>query len=555
MIFCMINEGMDARAFGILCSAAERRFRERGCTLTGEMSGKAVRIGVAVDASLKNETYAVTAVECGIAVRGADTAAVFAGFGRWMRECFFDGRGGCRKAELPIRFTPKMPLRGMYYASHFFNFYHSAPMEQVFAVTEDLAMRGCNALLVWFDMHHYEGIDASDAVEMAERLRGILRYASAMGMKTAMLMLSNEGFGGTPEALRATNDLIGRYFLKPRGFYGTEICPSVPGGMEELLRQRRQVLEAFRGIDLDYICYWPYDQGGCTCEKCQPWGVNGFMRILPRFRELTKAYFPNAELIVSTWYFDRFISGEWDAFAKRIGAGELDGSYIMSFFSSDNMPACFAGGMPDRVKFIDFPEISMRGASPWGGYGADVQPGYIGDTYALSGDIWSGGFPYSEGIYEDMNKDIELAYYNGMPGTASDAVRRYVRFEFCSEDPALEDAVLRMEETYPRTVSIEDGKFRCRLQNPEGAEDICRAVEAADAALPDGIRRGWRWRIVYLRAVIDRELASSADGALSRRCKDCMKELADIYHAERATISVRPAWQEDYEDFAAGLGY
>jgi hypothetical protein len=58
---------------------------------------------------------------------------------------FVSGYGnGYQEAEVK-------PIHGMYFASHFFNFYHVAPIEQVYRLQEDLALRGCNALMAWYD--------------------------------------------------------------------------------------------------------------------------------------------------------------------------------------------------------------------------------------------------------------------------------------------------------------------------------------------------------------------------------------------------------------------
>ena len=46
----------------------------------------------------------------------------------------------------------------MYLATHFRNFYHRAPIQEVEAYIEDLALWGYNAITVWFDRHHYSSI-------------------------------------------------------------------------------------------------------------------------------------------------------------------------------------------------------------------------------------------------------------------------------------------------------------------------------------------------------------------------------------------------------------
>ena len=60
----------------------------------------------------------------------------------------------------------------MYFASHFHNFYHDAPVEAVERYVGELALWGINALMVWYDMHHFTGIDdpaAQAMTDLAER--------------------------------------------------------------------------------------------------------------------------------------------------------------------------------------------------------------------------------------------------------------------------------------------------------------------------------------------------------------------------------------------------
>ena len=71
------------------------------------------------------------------------------------------------------------------------------------------------------------------------------------------------------------------------------------------------VFEGRKDIGLDFLVFWPYDEGGCGCEKCQPWGCNGFLRLSRSLAELGREYFPNLQTVLSTWMFDTPPEGEW----------------------------------------------------------------------------------------------------------------------------------------------------------------------------------------------------------------------------------------------------
>jgi hypothetical protein len=45
-------------------------------------------------------------------------------------------------------------------------------------------------------------------------------------------------------------------------------------------------------------------------------------------------------------------------------------------------------------------------------------------------------------------------------------------------------------------------------------------------------RKAWRWRILYLRALIDREMLRTKGELKSETLKQAFRELTTIYHAE-----------------------
>ncbi len=531
--FSIQNFGMGQTSFEILKKSVARKLEEREigfCEESGDY-----RLTVRTDDSLKNDRYIISVSEGGADITAANDPAVHAAVGRLLHLCRFDGRGGFVPAEAgtQVDFTPVKPLRGMYFATHFYNFYHSAPIEKVYEVVEDLALRGCNSILVWFDMHHYDSMQDEAAQKLVQRLRKILLHANAIGMGGSLTMLGNEAFRNSPVELRASWQAIGKYHTAPGDHYRIEICPNKEGGIEKILEYRREMLSYFADLKIDYVVYWPYDQGGCTCEKCQPWGSNGFMKLLPHFERVIKEMMPNTKVIVSTWYFDKFIDGEWDAFYPQMKS-ELfsDVPYIMSFFFNGKMPECIEkNGIPEGVRFIDFPEISMYSCNPWGGYGASTLPRFLKTTNDICSRLYSGGFPYSEGIFEDSNKFIQMGSYTGVYPNAYDALREYVRFEFCCEDEELFDAVCKTETGLAKKHSRIDGYLHTEIQDTSDVEFVYRVFEKYNRLLPEKIVNSRNFRLFYLRAVIDYEIMK-CDGfpIRSERCQEALKEVGRWYY-------------------------
>jgi hypothetical protein len=197
-------------------------------------------------------------------------------------------------------------------------------------------------------------------------------------------------------------------------------------------------------------------------------------------------------------------------------------------------------GAPGGLPMVGFPEISMYRATPWGGFGSNPFPQHLQTLWDSAKEHLSGGFPYSEGIYEDLNKALCAQFYWQPDKPAAETVREYIGYE-CS--PEVEETVSRaiaiLERNLPRTRHDEQDVTRFVLSSTEGTEEAWGLMQAADARLAPRRRAAWRWRVLYLRALVDDELARSA-GVVSARCEEAFAELARIYHADRAAYVVAP---------------
>lgn len=477
-----------------------------------------------------------------IHIAAQDGRGLIYGVGKLLRSL-----GTTENGDLDTGWTgtaiPEKPVRAMYFATHFHNFYHDAPLEKVIRYVEDLALWGCNSLSVWFDMHHYSGIDDPEAQAMIARLRAVLEAAGNVGMGPALTMLANEGFSTTPDDLKAdwTAGHDG-YFRAPGGHYHVEICPSKPGGLDFLLAQRRAVLEAFAGIPFEFMWLWPYDQGGCTCPACAPWGSKGFLQTANAVVPLARSLFPGARIVLSTWYFDRFVAGEWTglaaAFADHVPEW-VDFLLIDDFGGFPDYP--LRNGVPGGLPAVGFPEISMEGNSPWGGFGANPRPAHWEAYWEKVKGILQGSFPYSEGIYEDINKAIMLQLEWAPDRTVDSIIREYAAAYFGAEtgDEVVEACRLFEKDEPLRAAPGPDG-LRFTHENLTHAGDALACVAAAHARMDEKRTSQWRWRIFRLRAAIGAALADNDAENAKDAVSGYLGELAEIYHAERAERPVCP---------------
>lgn len=560
------NIGMNANSFSVLSSVVSRKLLERGCA----MGDSGMKISIVLTDKMKDDEYHVAAEADQVKIATGGTSGAFAGMGAYLTNCKFDGYGGFVPYEGELALKPENPIHGMYFASHFQNFYEAAPIIENQKIIEDLALRGCNALMLWYDMHQFADVDTPESVAMIARLKAFFQHASAVGMKTVFGTLANESFCTSEPAIRAEWTVQNGYFALPRGHYHVEICPNKEQGMEEILDQRRRVMAAFSDVRLDYISIWPYDQGGCTCSKCTPWGANGFLKTMNALHELYSEILPDAKILCSTWYFDHFIHGEWDAFKEAINAGGYEYiEYLFGYFANDeHVPEYIRqGNMPAGKRMVAFPEISMYGATPWGGFGANPMPERMESNFRENGKLYCGALPYSEGIFEDINKSMMLAFYSGRTDRAEQVLREYAQFELCLQGGLVDDfvrLVYDLEQTLNREPTDSEGRpidltdfpnyryeeLRFAICNPEKALEAERLASKIDASLPEGIRTGWRWRIIRLRASIDRELCAN-NMHFSAEFEKCMGELRKIYHADKAYYVVAPLTRQAVCD---GLG-
>ncbi len=139
-------------------------------------------------------------------------------------------------------------------------------------------------------------------------------------------------------------------------------------------------------------------------------------------------------MILSTWYFDRWANGDWEGITAKFKAKKPDWvDYILADNFEDYPRYPLDKGVPGGLPLLNFPDISMYGQYPWGGYGANPHPGRLQQRWDETKDKLSGGFPYSEGIYEDLNKVICLRLYWEPDRPAIEAVKEYAAFEFSPE--------------------------------------------------------------------------------------------------------------------------
>jgi hypothetical protein len=271
--------------------------------------------------------------------------------------------------------------------------------------------------------------------------------------------------------------------------------------------------------------------------------------------EMARRDFPGCRIILSTWYFDKFTSGELEGLEQKFGQARPQ--WIDYITPDDAGVKRYSGNPPEHrvpggFPLLSFPEISMWGATPWGGFGANPLPAHHQQLWNVGKDTLAGGFPYSEGIFEDLNKVLFAQFFWSKDTPASSIVDEYIAYEYSPKVvPLVGKAIEILEKNYPRegeNLEKQTGPVRFAMKESSGAEEAFKLLEQADKLLTPRERESWRWRILYLRALVDSELARD-NYQISPRCEAALVELTKIYHAQKAVFAVAPPTKEAIERF------
>jgi hypothetical protein len=524
-----------------------RRLTERGgpALIVQTTATTSADLIFAISAAVGAEAFTITQEGTGAwRVTGGDDRGLLYGAGKFLRGCRLAADGRWTYAGPTGHCAPTLAVRGIYFATHFHNFYHDAPLEQVERYVEELALWGCNALSVWFDMHHYTGIDDPEAQAMIARLHAILKAANGVGMGAALTSLANEAYATSPEELRA--DPFPHH-------YHVELCPSMPEGLALILQWRAEMLDAFADLDIEYFWTWPYDQGGCKCDACKPWGGNGFVHNAKAVGQLLRRLLPGTKHVVSTWEFGYWEGDpEWEAFYAAMAAKPDWADYLMAEGHGDFPPYILQHGPPPQFPLLNFPEISMYGMGPWGGFGANLQPRRLQAVWDNARQYLAGGFPYSEGIFEDLNKAICLQLYWNPDRPVEEIVREYAADYAPEAVEAVTEAVYLLEEQMHHNLSSRDilDEWYQAYTRGDGSDQAIPLYQlakvkdrdagrplalltAAEATMTPAAKAEWRWRMLWLRAALDAELAQSG-GRWTANSERWFAELHQIVCADQA---------------------
>lgn len=511
--------------------------------------GDTLKVSFRLDPKLEGEKYAVETKGGQSLVAAGRVRGLIYGAGALLRSVEW-GERSFKVADGVKSGCPVKPIRCAYWARHFYNWYHMASTDELVRYAEDLALWGINTINYQFV---YPAVDFEYSrpgdVERFERVSREL--AKALAVRDIDIIAK----GGNNQAPFDTDPkLRGEPNVDPkRGNNGFNVCPAKPGGMEFLLKQQRTALAKYEGVKLDWLFHWPFDEGGCECEKCRPWGGNGFLKMCKQLAAQNKAMRPEIRTLLCTWTFH---DDEFEMLWKYLGTADskwIDGLIIDSHGDFPKYP--LEHKLPREVSIITFPEISMWGREPWGGFGAIAMPSRFERLFRQCEKVVSGYMFYSEGLFEDINKVTVTQLYVDPSRNWRDIVREYCRYELPGVDPDkflelvvhLENGQVlpNFEKRSPTVANVGRGDIphfndfegRCRycLEEAEKAEKLAAEIEKS---MSPSRRANWRWRQIRLRTIID--LSVNTERKWNTPIADkAYEELVRLYHADRTYGCIR----------------
>lgn len=490
-----------------------------------------------VQSEIGREGFCIQRMGGRVRIAGHDDRGLLYGVGKFLRDPDWSGVS-----------VPAKTVRGLYAATHFLNWYHVAPTDEIARYLEEMALWGINHLCVVFPIINLNGWDDPQTDVFFQRMKTWRLLCREVGMRFGLFCCPNQDFKQPRLEFRAVPN---RDEFRRKGNHGNNVCPSQPGAMDYLLGIHEELFARLRETPPDFFGFWPYDEGGCGCDRCFPWGANGFLRLCRPLANRLREMFPGIVLILSTWVFDTPPAGEWQGLAQTL---EQEGNwvdYILADAHEEFPDYPLVNGVPGGLPLLNFPEISMWGLGPWGGFGANPLPGRLQSLWEKVKTRIDGGFPYSEGLFEDMNKVIVSQLYWNPQRPTEDIVREYVAYEYSGTET---EVVLRMIRNIEANhVAVATG------QQPSVslAEQAWAIAQEYDARLSRRARQSWRWRILYLRAMLDWERYSAAlrQGwppkqnwadllAGNQAAQSAFRELVRWYHSREKEDSLCPqhAW-------------
>ena len=452
-----------------------------------------------LDDTVPAEGFRLTDCDGGIQISGCDFLALMYGAGHFLRKSTY-APDGMMPTDWRGQSVPQNEKRVIQFCQHFFNWYQCCTEEELREHIEDLVLWGLNGVSTVFSCLNFTGWDDPNLSDAVKIFRSLMQIAKDLHLKTGV-EFSNMDFMIPRKELRADY----KYLLSKTG---NIICPSVEGGYAYIEELFGKILALVDDIGLDFIVYIAYDEGGCSCDKCWPWAGRGYYDMTRRLSAFARERYPHLEFWLFTWYVGHGEDhrDEWPALYRRLQEDAAKGDNwadcllleTRDYYEQVYYPTWHGQPTP-HIKMLTFPDVSMTGLTPWGGFGTVCTPALMKRWEEPFAPHCNGGYLYSEGIWDDINKAVMLGIYWDRSYPTDEILKDYCRYEYPGLD---EDDFVRLVQLIE--VSQEaTNRINASPCNLADCQEAWELAEKLNNAATPALQQYWRWRIVYIRAYLD----------------------------------------------------
>lgn len=417
--------------------------------------------------------------------------------------------------------TPRFATRTLYAPAHFGNSYECLGDNEFRALLTTWRDWGFNEFAGWFDpancidpWHEDPYSEQLYDFSRAQRDMNVRRFqvAQSLGLPCVSVLTPNTVF--QDQCRPDTNA------TKGGRIFGPLVCPSSAPGREAILRNHENWFRTLAqgGVKLRAIAACPYDFGGCSCEKCQPW-ILTFAKLCREVHATAERYHPGVEMRMVGWWWS---AEEHDMFADWADAhapGWVKSITLHIPYSESDVSGVRLPKGCDRQAFVHIGYADA--AEPrdlYGHLGPVIAAARLERTLvALEKRGCTGWMAYSEGVFDDVNKAIVAKLSAGLAGSADEALQSYVADEFGVNAEAAAAWSKWLREwglPYDRDANaalaelktLKAGKPSWRLRQWELKTELLRHHRAAAAEVDSPARAAARAAIDAVQEILRREV-------------------------------------------------
>ncbi|MBN2557505.1 MAG: hypothetical protein JXB33_01980 [Clostridia bacterium] len=342
-------------------------------------------------------------------------------------------------SEMHIEDVPEFSIRTHYMPAHFGNSFEAAWPNEMKRYLEDAVLAGANGYGDWFDPNdmpdpYSPHVYCSKSMSLWEKKKENLRTAKTLGMGTMLVVTHNVAF---TDQLRP--EWLGKRSRRLR-VQGQVLCPSNPAARSVCLKNHDNLFKDLlaSGVLLDRIALCPYDDGGCACEKCQPY-YPVFLSMAVEILAIAQKYFPAIRLDIIGWWTSEEEMGLLRNFIRSIGE-EVFGHFQFNppYSRSHDIPGNireFTGDIPLST-FVHIGYSDTR-EDVYNRYGVHSAPDRLKSLISTFRNVDCSGLnTYNEGFGDHLNMHLSSRLARNPETSVREIILDYCAAMFgCLKEP------------------------------------------------------------------------------------------------------------------------